>query len=179
MTGDDVIHFWFDEIEPESWFKKSDDFDALIKDRFAEVHQAVVRGEKFQWRETITGRLAEIIVTDQFSRNMFRDEPRSFAYVGIALVLAQEAVKLKERQFLTLAERRFLYFPFMHSESLYIHEVARPLFTEEGLEEVLDYENQHVAILERFGRYPHRNKALGRQSTPEELAFLKEPNSSF
>jgi uncharacterized protein (DUF924 family) len=179
MTYQEILTFWFEECEPEQWFKKDPAFDALITQRFSKVHQQAAQGEKAAWRQTLQGRLAEIIVLDQFSRNLFRDQPQSFAYDGMALVLTQEAIATGNLETLTPTERSFLYMPLMHSESLLIHEEALKRFAEKGMENNLAFEKQHQAIIQRFGRYPHRNKILGRTSTAEEIAFLKEPNSSF
>ena len=125
------------------------------------------------------GRLAEIIVLDQFSRNLYREDPRAFACDGMALVLAQEAVRARADRKIPLERRKFFYLPYEHSESRRIHTLAVALFESLGEPESLDYELQHKAIVDRFGRYPHRNKALGRTSTAEEIAFLKTPGSSF
>lgn len=179
MNDHDILRFWFEETEPSQWFKKDLAFDALIKERFSAIHEQIVRGEKSDWRKTIHGRLAEIIVLDQFSRNLFRKQPQSFAYDGMALVLAQEAMTSGKLDELTTQERSFLYMPLMHSESLVIHEEAVKRFAEKGMEQNLDFEQKHRDILVRFGRYPHRNTILGRTSTAEEIDFLKEPGSSF
>lgn len=181
MTIDSVaaLKFWFEEIPRSSWFKKDDDFDAEISHRFLNVHKSVSQGECFHWRESIEGRLAEIIVLDQFSRNMFRNQPLSFIHDGMALVLAQEAVATALDLQLPPERRAFLYMPYMHSESLVIHDQAMKLFNQPGLEHNLEYEIRHRDIIKRFGRYPHRNKILNRISTSEELEFLKQPNSSF
>ncbi len=116
---------------------------------------------------------------DQFSRNMFRDQPESFASDAQALVLAQEAVSLKADQELNKQQKTFLYMPYMHSESLKVHEQAVKLFTENAIQENLDFEIRHKVIIERFGRYPHRNAILGRESTQAELEFLQQPGSGF
>ncbi|MGY3748718.1 DUF924 family protein [Vagococcus acidifermentans] len=174
-----ILAFWFEESTPEQWFKKDDAFDEKIRTRFGDIHRQAAQGECAGWRQTIQGRLAEIIVLDQFSRNLYRNDPRSFAYDGMALVLAQEAIATGKLDELTTKQRAFLYMPFMHSESLVIHEEAVKLFSEPGLEENLAFEHRHREILLKFNRYPHRNSVLGRTSTPEELAFLQEPGSSF
>lgn len=174
-----IIKFWFEEIEKSQWWKKDDKFDDLIKSRFLDIHIKATKGELFTWRKTSLGVLAEIIILDQFSRNMFRDEPESFAYDSIALVLAQSAIAEGRDLELNVAQRSFLYMPFMHSESLLIHEEAVRLFTELGASSPLEYENKHKNIIHKFGRYPHRNKILGRVSTLEELKFLTLPGSSF
>ena len=179
IQAKDVIEFWFHEIEPAQHWKKDLEFDQLIIQRFGEVHRQASLCELFDWRESAQGRLAEIIVLDQFSRNMYRDTPLSFAYDAQALTLAQEAVALRADQELSAEERTFLYMPYMHSESLKVHEVAVELFTKNGIQNNLDFEIKHKVIIERFGRYPHRNTILGRESSAEEIAFLDEPDSSF
>ena len=133
----------------------------------------------YDWRDGPEGRLAEIIVLDQFSRNLYREDPRAFACDGMALALAQEAVRVRADRAVLLERRKFFYMPYEHSESSRIHEIAVTLFESLDDPESLKYELQHKAIVDRFGRYPHRNKALGRASTAEEIAFLKTPNSSF
>ena len=175
----EILHFWFEEIETVQWFKKDSVFDQMIIDRFSETYDQACRGELFEWRSTPHGRLAEIIVLDQFSRNMFRNSPKAFASDPLALVLAQEALSCGADKEVRENERGFFYLPFMHSESLKIHDVAMKIYSQKGRESGLEWEIKHRKIIERFGRYPHRNEALGRTSTPEELAFLKEPNSSF
>jgi len=175
----EILKFWFEEIEPAQWWKKDENLDRMITERFSEIHQRVARCELFEWRMMARGRLAEIIVLDQFSRNMFRGSPLSFAYDPLALALAQEAIAAGADKSLNQAERSFLYMPFMHSESLKIHEIAVELFRQNGNPNNLDFEFRHKAIIERFGRYPHRNAILGRVSTEEEIEFLKQPGSGF
>ena len=174
-----IIRFWFEEIEPAMWWKKDEEFDALLVARFAEVHARAGCCELFEWREEPEGRLAEIIVLDQFSRNMFRDSAKAFAHDALSLALAQEAVATGADQSLSPVQRSFLYMPFMHSESLQIHEVAVELFRANGIENNLEFEFKHKQIIERFGRYPHWNELLGRQSTAAEIEFLTKPGSSF
>ena len=179
MTYKNVLEFWFEEIEPVLWWKKDDAFDALLVERFSETHKRACRCELFEWRREAKGRLAEIIVLDQFSRNMFRGSPFSFAYDNLALALSQEAISAGADQLLSPVERNFIYMPFMHSESLQIHEEAVELFRRNGQQGNFEYELKHKAIIERFGRYPHRNEVLGRASTAAELEFLQQPGSSF
>lgn len=174
----EVIKFWFEETSPKQWFEKNPDFDLVIENRFKNLFYEVVAGEHADWRSDPEGRLAEIIVLDQFTRNMFRDEPESFKYDFLALALAQEAVRSGDDQKLEPQKRTFLYMPFMHSESKEIHKKALELFTNLGQETNLEYEIKHKEIIDKFGRYPHRNKILGRESTPEEIEFLKT-NSGF
>ncbi len=175
----DVLNFWFHEIDPAQHWGKDQAFDKLITERFGELHHQATLCELFEWRTTAQGRLAEIIILDQFSRNIYRDTPLSFAYDPQALTLAQEAVTLKADDELSTLERTFLYMPYMHSESLKVHEIAVELFTRNGVENNLDFEMKHKQIIEQFGRYPHRNVILGRESTSAELEFLKQPGSSF
>ncbi len=172
MQPDDILHFWFEEHGSADWFAKSDVFDAEIREKFSEVHRKAATGEIAAWRMTMRGRLAEIIVLDQFSRNMFRGTPKAFAYDGLALHLAQEAVATGYLDDLKPAERTFLLMPYMHSESPDVHIESLRLFTSLGNEEALRYERAHKDIIDRFGRYPHRNAILGRTSTLDEEAFL-------
>jgi uncharacterized protein (DUF924 family) len=175
----EVLSFWFQEIDPKLWFASDPDFDALIRRRFLDVMQQAAAGELFDWRNTAQGRLAEIIVLDQFSRNACRGTAAAFAQDPIALVLAQEAVASGSLNSLDPVQRAFLLLPYMHSESRRIHVLAEKLFREFTPAENHDFELRHKAIIDRFGRYPHRNEVLGRPSTAEELAFLKEEGSSF
>lgn len=165
----DILNFWFRELQPSDWYAKSSALDARIKARFEATHGQVVAGETAHWRETPEGRLAEIIVLDQFSRNMFRDQARAFTADPVALVLSQEAIRSGADRRLDDTRRAFLYMPFMHSESRLIHEQAMVLFKDLPS---LDYEIRHKAIIDRFGRYPHRNAALSRASTAEELEWM-------
>ncbi|MDN6626540.1 MAG: DUF924 domain-containing protein [Pisciglobus halotolerans] len=179
MNYTDILDFWFNETNPKKHFQKDEAFDDEIRTRFYTIYKKAVQGELVSWRETIEGCLAEIILVDQFSRNIYRNDPRSFAHDGMALVLAQEAIRHNDVSKLSIEQLPFLYMPFMHSESLAIHEYALEYFSKKGLEESLKYEKAHRDILMRFGRYPHRNKIMGRESTLEEVEFLKQPGSSF
>ena len=174
-----VINFWFEEIEPAMWWKKDDGFDALLRERFSDTHASACRCELYEWRRHPVGRLAEIIVLDQFSRNLFRHSALAFANDTLALALSQEAIACGADQVLAPVQRSFLYMPYMHSESLKIHEVAAALYRDNGIQSNLDFELRHKAIIERFGRYPHRNGMLGRPSTLAEIEFLGGPGSSF
>jgi uncharacterized protein (DUF924 family) len=179
MQADDVLHFWFDELDNKARFAKDEALDARMRQRFGAMLQAAAAGELWAWRSTAQGRLAEVIVLDQFSRNIWRGDARSFAQDPQALVLAQELVAGGHDQALTPAQRAFAYMPFMHSESALVHQRAVELFSQPGLDNELAFELRHKAIIDRFGRYPHRNAILGRASTPNEEAFLAEPGSSF
>jgi len=175
----EILEFWFKEIEPSQWWVKDENFDERLRQRFLDIHKKAANCELYEWRKTSLGALAEIIVLDQFSRNMFRDKPESFAYDSLALALSQSAIASGFDAELPPEKRSFLYMPFMHSESLVIHSVADSLFTKLGNPSAIKFENKHREIIEQFGRYPHRNKILGRVSTVEEEAFLRQPGSSF
>jgi uncharacterized protein (DUF924 family) len=174
-----VLKFWFEEIRPAQWWAKDPALDDTIARRFGDWHRRACMGELFEWRVRARGRLAEIILLDQFSRNLYRDTPAAFAHDGMALALAQEAISSGAERDLNREEKLFLYMPFMHSESLIIHDTALALFQNLGLADNLDYEIRHREIIARFGRYPHRNAILGRESTEEERRFLTEPGSRF
>ncbi len=175
----DILHFWFNEIKPSQWWAADPAFDAAILKRFGGVLEQAAQGELYTWRDEPKGRLAEVIVLDQFSRNVYRGTPKAFAQDPMALALAQEAVRLGVHQALSQTECTFLLMPYMHSESAAIHVQADALFKAFAPAANHGYELQHKAIVDRFGRYPHRNAILGRMSTPEEIEFLKQPGSSF
>ncbi len=174
-----VIAFWFEEIDPSCWWKKDAAFDALLVERFSDIHRRAIHCELFGWRDSAEGRLAEIIVLDQFSRNICRGSPRAFAYDPMSLALSQEAISVGADQQLNAAQRSFLYMPFMHSESLAIHKLAVEMFRKNEIQSNLEFEIKHRDIIARFGRYPHRNKILGRESTAEEIEYLSRPGSGF
>ena len=157
-----ILEFWFAELPPSAWFTSSAELDSTIARRFGDIHQSALAGELYSWRHKPQGRLAEIIVLDQFSRNIYRDTPRAFAADGQALVLTQEALRVHA-----------------DAESAAIHNASVRLYETLGREENYRFALAHQQVIERFGRYPHRNAILGRASSDEELAFLKEPGSSF
>lgn len=179
MIYREIIKFWFEEISQTQWWKKDVEFDELIASRFSEVHGQASRCELNSWRDTAEGRLAEIIVLDQFSRNIYRNSPLSFATDSLALALSQEAIRTGADKEVAEGMRSFFYMPFMHSESVAIHKEAVSLYEAYGNEGNLTFELRHKAIIDRFGRYPHRNEILGRDSTAEEVEFLSQPGSSF
>jgi uncharacterized protein (DUF924 family) len=174
-----VLSFWFQEIDPRLWFASDKDFDDLIRQRFSGLMQQAAAGELYPWRATAEGRLAEVIVLDQFSRNVYRNTPQAFAQDPMALVLAQEAVASGALHALDPARNGFLLLPYMHSESRQIHLVAELLYKDHAPPANHQHELRHKAVIDRFGRYPHRNEILGRASTAEELAFLAQPGSRF
>ncbi|WP_018716200.1 DUF924 family protein [Brachymonas chironomi] len=174
-----VLQFWFDETTPKQWFAVDAGFDALVTERFGGLLQAAAHCELADWRGSARGRLAEIIVLDQFSRNVYRGTAQAFAQDAQALVLAQEAMAAGCDQALPPPQRAFLYLPYMHSESALIQQQSVQLFDQPGLEDNYRFALLHRDIVVRFGRYPHRNAQLGRVSTPAELEFLQQPGSSF
>lgn len=179
LTADDIIEFWFDEIDPKQWWEKNPDFDKHIKKRFLKIHKQAAAGELFNWRYEPLSALAEIIILDQFSRNMFRDKMESFTYDNLAVCLCQSAIDKGLDKELNIHQKAFMYMPLMHSESLEIHKAAELLYSDLAEDGYYQFELKHKAIIDRFGRYPHRNKILGRKSKKTEIEFLKEANSSF
>jgi uncharacterized protein (DUF924 family) len=187
-----ILSFWFGDSPEESsyeqrrklWFRKRPELDAEIRQRFADVYEQAAAGELDRWQQAPLSCLALILLLDQFPRNMFRDTPQAFATDAKALEIAQQAVAQGFDQQLTPIQRIFVYLPFEHSENLAHQqrsvELMRQLSREAPeLDDVFDYAVRHQEVIERFGRFPHRNSILGRQSTPEEVEFLKQPGSSF
>ena len=182
----EVLDFWFGpepHVVRAEWFSKDDAFDEWIHDRFGQRVEAAIAGAFDAWCATPHGALARVLLLDQFTRNIFRNTPRAFAGDPGALATAQQAVAKGFDRTLDGFERWFLYMPFEHSEDLQTQERSLALFralsAETGDRSALDWAEKHAAVIRRFGRYPHRNAVLGRESTPEEVAFLTEPGSSF
>ena len=179
MNPQTVLDFWFTELTPKQHFAKDPALDEAIRTRFGATLEAAARCELFAWRTTPEGRLAEVLVLDQFSRNVYRDTPQAFAQDALALALAQELVASGQDRSLPLAQRSFAYMPYMHSESALVHTQAVALFAQPGMEDTLRFELRHKEIIDRFGRYLPRNALLSRESKPEELAFLSKPGAGF
>lgn len=174
-----VLTFWFGADTKPYWFAQNDDFDAALRSQFEKLWVQAKQGELAHWRSSLAGRLAEIIVLDQFSRNLCREQPEAFSQDGMALVLAQELVSHADFASLPAAQRSFALMPYMHSESAIIHLEAVRLFTELGDANTLTFELRHQMIIDRFGRYPHRNKVLNRTSSQAEIAFLNSEFNGF
>ena len=174
-----VLHFWFREIKPSQWWKKNQNFDNLIKEKFENVYNKAIFCEFYRWRLSSRGRLAEIIILDQFSRNIYRNTSKAFQSDNQALLLAQEAISLKVEMEMNVNEKIFLYMPFMHSESLIIQKLSIKYFKKLGLKNNFDYAKKHYDVIKRFGRFPHRNEFLNRVSSNEEIKFLRNPGSRF
>lgn len=175
-----ILDFCFEEVGSQQFFEKDADFDQLLKERFSGLLKKAAASELYEWRCSVEGRLAEIIVLDQFSRNIYRDTPAAFAQDSMALALAQEAVNAGALEILeTVEARKFILMPYMHSESKLIHQRAVTLFEQYTNAQTIEAEMKHKVIIDRFGRYPHRNDILGRVSSDEEIEFLTQPDSSF
>lgn len=172
QDSSEVFDFWFVESSREDWFGAKPEFDQKLNDRFFDLHGKVAAGETSWWRTSAHGRLAEILVLDQFSRQFYRGKSKAFASDPMALTLAQELVAQGLDVGFSGDEKMFAYLPFMHSESLVIHEEAVRLYTAMDNENALKFELMHKDLLERFGRYPKRNAALGRKSTAAELDYI-------
>jgi uncharacterized protein (DUF924 family) len=186
----EVLDFWFGrEGDPEygrfrdEWFRKDPEFDARVTRQFYGLYEAAAAGELDDWRDDAEGCLALVIVLDQFPRNMFRGDGRTHAEDGRALEASKYAVEHALDRELPAFQRMFLYMPFMHSESVEDQRRSVGLFErlagEEGAPDVVSYAVAHRDIVERFGRFPHRNEILGRETTPEEAVFLTTEGSSF
>jgi uncharacterized protein (DUF924 family) len=189
VKADEVLDFWFGrDGEPgyggfrEEWFRKDPEFDREVRDRFEELQEQAAAGDLDGWRQDARGCLALVILLDQFPRNMFRGDPRSYATDRKAQETAEYAVDHALDRELPEFQRAFLYMPFMHSEDLGHQRRAVELFgtlQEWGGSDPTHYAVLHMEIVERFGRFPHRNEVLGRATTPEEAEFLQQPGSSF
>ena len=178
-SPDDVLRYWFETLTPSDWWGKDAELDSQIRIRFSALLTAAKRCELFEWRTTAQGRLAEILVLDQFSRHIHRDTAEAFAADPLALALAQEAVRVGMDQTLEPSQRAFIYLPYMHSESRAMQNISIRLFDQPGLAENLKFAHAHKDIIDLFGRYPHRNQILGRETTAEEAVFLAQTNTSF
>ena len=168
-----ILDFWFSETDPQHWWLIKSDFASRLMTRFPDVLNQARQGELSSWRRVADGRLAEILVLDQFSRIAFHGTPQAYAQDGMALVLLQEAIRSGADLAFRPEQRQYLYLPFLHSESLLIHQQAERMFERLALPRAYECAKEHRKILERFGRYPHRNAILGRESTPQEQEFLQ------
>lgn len=177
----DILNFWFVETQPQQWFQKNPDFDAQIKGRFAADFDLAMEGVYDRWYGTPDGALALIILLDQFPRNMFRDDARAYSGDEKALTIARHGVAKQLDQIVEPVKRRFFYLPFEHSENLADQEKSVSLFEAMKEEDPLgyDYAVKHLEVIQRFGRFPHRNAVLGRDNTADEEAYLADPNAGF
>jgi uncharacterized protein (DUF924 family) len=182
----DVIDFWFGDSAAarDEWFRKDPAFDARIRDRFGALVEQALANALAGWDQTAGTALAQVLLLDQFTRNIFRDTPRAFAGDPQALALAQTMVARGDDMALPPLRRVFVYLPFEHAEDTRAQHESLRLFgalaaAHPALAAFDDYARRHAAVIERFGRFPHRNAVLGRPTTPDEAAFLREPGSSF
>ena len=177
----EVLRFWFEEVKPNQWFQKNEAFDAAIRDRFATTYEMARDGLCDAWREEPLGCVALCVVLDQFPRNMFRNDPVAFATDEKALLTAKYAVAKGFDMLVPPEKRRFIYLPYEHSEILSDQMKCVELFGRMKKEDPVgyDYAVRHRDVIEKFGRFPHRNVILGRASTPEEEAYLAQPGSGF
>jgi uncharacterized protein (DUF924 family) len=166
-----VIRYWFDELQEAAWFRKDARVDDAIRERFGALHDEVAQLRPEQLATPLEC-VAAVIVLDQFSRNMFRGSPRAFATDALALSMAERAIATGFDQQLDRLQRWFLYMPFQHSEDRAVQARSLQLFTQLGDRKNIGYAQRHQEIIDRFGRFPHRNEVLGRVSTPEELQFI-------
>ena len=173
VTPQEIMSFWRD-AGPERWFTKDDSFDALCRDQFLDAHKHAASGALGSWRDTPEGALALVILLDQMPRNMFRGDPRTWATDPAARVVAEDAVERGFDHQVPAELRQFFYLPFMHAEDLAAQERSVALYGAMSDPDSLKWARHHRDIVARFGRFPHRNTVLGRDSTPEELAFLEE-----
>lgn len=169
----DVIAFW-QEAGPDRWFTKDEGFDQACRDRFLLTYEAAARGDLNEWELTPDGALAVVLLLDQFPRNMFRGTKDVYKTDPVALMAADRAIERGHDKAVDPALRRFFYLPFMHSEELRHQERSVALNEATGDADLAKWAHHHHDIVRRFGRFPHRNAILGRESTPEELAFLAQ-----
>lgn len=183
LTAQDVLSFWFQDGMQSKWFLTDHAFDDILKQKFGTLHQQARTGALDHWEQTLEGRLALVLILDQFSRNMFRGLPQAFASDKKALSLARSALDAGDD--LWLKENRpdmwrsFLYLPFMHSENIKDQHRSVKLYLTHGPSSVIPYAQEHLDVVERFGRFPARNEALGRESTAEEKIFLSKGGGQF
>ncbi len=177
----DILAFWFEETQPAQWFQVNPDFDQALRDRFEDEYDKAFRGILDDWKRDSDGCLALCLLLDQFPRNMYRGTPRAFATDGRALVISKFALAKGFDQVLAPIKRRFLYLPFEHSENLNDQRKAAELFEKIKKDDPLgyDYAMRHLKVIEQFGRFPHRNKILGRMNTPEEEEYLAQSGAGF
>ncbi len=170
---EEVLRFWFQEVRPQAWFVRDEGVDGEIRKRFGALHASLIEKVPAAVTTTPLGALATVLVLDQFSRNLYRNSPRAFAADPTALAIANDAIAAGFDRELDPRQRAFLYMPLQHSEDRAVQARSVELFGALGDERTLDYARQHRDVIERFGRFPHRNRILGRESTAEEIEFLK------
>ena len=176
---DKVLQFWFDRKDMKVLFKKDKKFDSLIKKKFETLIREAKRGSLSEWEKSPESSLALILLLDQFTRNIYRDKPEAFEADGLSQKIATEAVKKKFDQKLPKSRRWFFYMPFMHAENLAMQRRCVRLMAATGSEASLKFAKMHEGLIREYGRFPHRNKILGRKSTPKEKKYLATPGAGF
>lgn len=177
----DILSFWFDEIQPAQWFQINPDFDETVRERFTDAYEKASMGIFDDWKTDSDGCLALCLLMDQFPRNMFRGKPRAFATDPKALVIAKFALAKGFDQVLAPIKRRFIYLPFEHSENLNDQRKSVELFEKIKKDDPMgyDYAQRRLKVIEQYGRFPHRNKILGRDNSPEEEVYLAGAGAGF
>ncbi len=180
-TKNEILKFWFEKSTPAQWFQKSDSFDTEITERFLVTYEMAKKDLCASWTDDADGVLALCLVLDQFPRNMFRESPKAFDTDGKILSIVKEAMHKGYDKILSPHRRKFMYMPFMHSENLDVQKQSVELYESLKNDDYLayDYAVKHMDVIEKFGRFPHRNKALGRNNTIEELEYLSTKGSGF
>lgn len=178
---EDILNFWFKETKASQWFQVNPEFDAAIKERFEGAYEMALAGQFDDWKNSADGALAFCILMDQMPRNMYRGTPKAFASDKRALIVAKYAVSKGLDQVHSLEKRRFIYMPYEHSEVLSDQVRCLELFEKIKDEDKLGYEYalRHLKVIEEYGRFPHRNRILGRDNTPEEEEYLAQPGAGF
>jgi uncharacterized protein (DUF924 family) len=172
----EIIDFWFsDEVKPK-WFNATPEFDALLRERFEKIWGLARTGMYDHWAQEPQSALALVIILDQFPLNMFRQDARQYSTEAHARTIARQLIDQGGDQQLSSTQKAFLYLPFMHSEDLKDQDYAVELYQKAGLEDNLRYAHHHRDVVKRFGRFPHRNEALGRKSSEQEIEYLKHAN---
>lgn len=180
-TKQEVLSFWFEEVMPQQWFQKNESFDTEIRERFLVTYEMAKKGLCNDWVQEADGVLALCLVLDQFPRNMFRDVPKAFETDAQILLIVKETLHKGYDALLNPIKRKFMYMPFMHSENLQDQRKSVSLFEGMKGDDPLTYEYalKHLEVIEKFGRFPHRNKILGRESTENEMQYLQLPGAGF
>lgn len=179
VTPREIVDFWFLEEVAKDHFNKNPELDKKIRDKYLSTYIKASKGELEDWMNKPEGYLALVIVLDQFPRNMFRESPKAFESDEYALFIAKNAIEKGLDKKLTAPQRTFLYMPFMHSENLMVQKESVKIFKDLGREINYKYAVKHLEVIEKYGRFPHRNEVLGRESTPEELEYLSKPGAGF
>ena len=178
MQPDDIINFWL-QAGPQIWFKKDEAFDQSVKEKFQTLPDQIIEGQYDHWQTNPNGMLASVIALDQFPRNIHRDTARAFAYDEAARKYAKTAIDQQWDQQVRGELKAFFYLPFMHSEDINDQQYCLDIYNKAGDEDGADYARRHMELIEKYGRFPHRNAILGRKSTPEELAYLNTEGAGF